>query len=429
MVLRPVRQRSPAVGELNLQGIAIAFGVGLLIGIEREKSKGTGPQRAAAGVRTFTLAALLGAAGQLAAGTPGFLAAVLASLALAAAAYWRDPTDDRGITTEVALVLTCVLGGLAQRWPIVAAGLGVLVALVLAARSRLHEFIQDKLSEREIADGLLLAAAAVIVLPLLPNHAIDPYGVLNPRVVWTLVVVVMLINATGYVALRTLGPTRGLALSGFAGGFASSTATIGVMGARSREEPTLTHAAIAGAVLSSIATIVELVVVIFVTNRRLLGTLWPALLGAGVAAAAYGVLYSLRAAKDSRARQEASYGRALQPRVALVFAVSVTLISLLSAALAQYFGGAGAIAGVALAGFADTHAAAASAANLSVNLSLQDTAACIAILLAFCTNQVSKGVVAWLTGGAKFALRIIPGLLLMYAGLGIGAFAAGLLHF
>jgi uncharacterized membrane protein (DUF4010 family) len=115
--------------------------------------------------------------------------------------------------------------------------------------------------------------------------------------------------------------------------------------------------------------------------------------------------------------------------VALVFAISVTLISLVSAVLAQYFGGAGAIAGVALAGFADTHAAAASAANLSVNQSIPDTTACIAILLAFCTNQVSKGVVAWLTGGANFALRIIPGLLLMFAGLGIGAFAAGVIRF
>jgi len=416
------------VEDLNLQGLAIAFGVGLLIGIEREKSKGTGPRRAAAGVRTFTLAALLGAAGQLAAGMPGLLSAVLASVVLAVAAYWRDPTDDRGITTEVALVLTCVLGGLAQRWPILAAGLGVLTALVLAARSRLHEFIQDKLTEREIADGLLLAAAAVIVLPILPDHAIDPYGVLNPRVVWTLVVVVMLINAGGYVAVRTLGPTRGLALSGFAGGFASSTATIGVMGARSKAEPSLSRAATAGAVLSSIATIVQLAIIIFVTNRRLLVLLWPPLLGAGVAAAAYGTFYSIRAAKSSRPHAKVSFGRAFEPRVAFIFTAAVTVISLLSAVLAGFFGGAGAIAGVALAGFADTHAAAASAANLAVNGTLNETLACFAILLAFSTNQVTKGMVAWTTGDTKFAVRIIIGLLLMYAGVGIGAFAAGLFH-
>src|SRR5262249_21542430 len=151
-----------------------------------------------------------------------------------------------------------------------------------------------------------------------------------------------------------------------------STATIGVMGARSKDEPALSHAATAGAVLSSIATIVELVVIIFVTNRRLLLTLWPALLGAGVAAAVYGGFYAIRAAKVSRAQQKkVSYGRAFEPRMAFVFAIAVTLISLLAAVLTQYFGGAGAIFGVALAGFADTHAAAASAANLASSQTLQ----------------------------------------------------------
>src|SRR6185295_9314305 len=178
-------------------------------------------------------------------------------------------------------------------------------------RSRLHEFIQDKLTEREIADGLLLAAAAVVVLPILPDHAVDPYGVLNPRVIWTLVVVVMLINAGGYVALRTLGPARGLALSGFAGGFVSSVATIGVMGARSKAEPALSGAATSGAVLSSVATIVELAIVIFVTNRKLLGQLWPALLGAGLAALLYGAAYAARAVKTTKA-EKASYGRAFE---------------------------------------------------------------------------------------------------------------------
>jgi len=414
------------IDELNLRGLAVAFGVGLLIGIEREKSKGSGPGRGPAGVRTFTLAALLGALGQLAAGTAGLIAAIGATTLLAAIAYWRSPSDDRGITTEVALILTAVLGGVAQLWPSVAAALGVLAALVLLARSRLHEFIEDKLSEREIADGLLLAAAAVVVLPILPDRAIDPYGVLNPRVVWTLVVVVMFINAAGYVALRTLGAAKGLALSGFAGGFVSSTATIGAMGARSKSEPAISGPATAGAVLSSVATIIELAIIIFVTNRKLLSLLWPALLGAGLAALIYGAAYTLRAVKSTKT-EKASYGRAFEFRTAVIFAVAVTLISLLSAILAKQLGSAGAVIGIGMAGFADTHSAAASAANLAVNETLPERLACLAILLAFCTNQVSKAIVAWTTGGRKFALRIIPGLLLMYAGLGIGAFVSRLL--
>jgi uncharacterized membrane protein (DUF4010 family) len=302
----------------------------------------------------------------------------------------------------------------------------VLAALVLLARSRLHEFIEDKLSEREILDGLLLAAAAVVVLPVLPDRAIDPYGVLNPRVIWTLVVVVMFINAAGYVALRTLGAGKGLALSGFAGGFVSSTATIGVMGARSKAEPAISGPATAGAVLSSVATVVELAIIIFVTNRKLLGLLWPALLGAGLAALIYGGAYALRAVKSTKS-DKTSYGRAFEFRTAVIFAVAVTLISLLSAVLAKQLGSAGAVIGIGLAGFADTHSAAASAANLAVNETLAERLACLAILFAFSTNQVSKAVIAWTTGGRRFALRIVPGLLLMYVGVAIGAFASRLL--
>ena len=114
-------------------------------------------------------------------------------------------------------------------------------------------------------------------------------------------------------------------------------------------------------------------------------------------------------------------------RIALTFGAAVTLISLLSAILAQRLGSMGAIVGIGLAGFADSHAAAASAANLAVNETISGRLACLAILLAFSTNQVSKAVVAWMTGGSKFALRIIAGLVLMYAGLAIGAFASGLL--
>ena len=84
------------------------------------------------------------------------------------------------------------------------------------------------------SDGLMLVAAATVVLPLLPDRAIDPWQALNPYKLWTLVVLIMAINAAGYVALRALGPGAGLALAGFVGGFVSSTATLAAMGDRSR---------------------------------------------------------------------------------------------------------------------------------------------------------------------------------------------------
>jgi uncharacterized membrane protein (DUF4010 family) len=262
---------------VSIPGLGVALGVGLLIGVERERSKGSGPEREAAGVRTFALAALLGAAGYIGGESFGHAMAIGVTALLAGLAYWRSPSSDPGLTTEIALVLTCILGGLAQRGPVLAAALGTSVALLLASRTWLHRLVRERLTESEMMDGLLLAGAGLVVLPILPDRAIDPYGVLNPRVVWTLALVVMLINGAGYVAMRTQGITAGLVLSGLFGGFVSSAATIGAMGNRCRAQPELLRAAVAGAALSSVATVIQLAS-LSRFKPALLATLWPALL-------------------------------------------------------------------------------------------------------------------------------------------------------
>jgi len=223
---------------VELAGLAVAAGIGLLVGIERERSKGTGAARAAAGVRTFLLLALAGAVAQLLGPLAVAVAGGFAALA-ALSSYRYSRARDPGLTTESAMLLVYLLGVLAMQRTVLAAGLGVAVAVVLASKSRLHRFARQVLTTQELHDVLLLAAAAAIVLPLLPDRSIDPWQALNPRKLWLLVVLVMGIQAMGYVALRALGPRAGLALAGLAGGFVSSTATIAAMGERSREEPAL----------------------------------------------------------------------------------------------------------------------------------------------------------------------------------------------
>jgi uncharacterized membrane protein (DUF4010 family) len=241
---------------------------------------------------------------------------------------------------------------------------------------------------------------------------VDPYGVVNPRVVWTLALVVMLINGAGYVALRTLGPTAGLSLSGLAGGFVSSAATIGAMGSRGRAQPELLRATVAGAAMSSVATVIQLAVIIAITNHLLLAELWPALLAAGIASLAYGLAFSYHAAVNEQP-PDVPRGRAFQFRTALIFAAAVTAVTFIAAFAVDRLGTGGGVAGIALAGFADAHSAAASAANLGITGALPLNLSAVAVLLAFATNSVTKAVVAWVTGGPAFALRVIPGVLLM----------------
>jgi uncharacterized membrane protein (DUF4010 family) len=402
-------------------GLGVALGIGFLIGVDRERRKGSGPDRGAAGVRTFVLVSLLGAAGQLAGELTGLLVAVAATTVLAAVSYWRSAEHDPGLTTETAMVLTSFLGGLALRNPVLAAGLGTLVALLLASRSWLHSFIRERLSDREIMDGLLLAGAGLVVLPILPDRAIDPYDVINPRLIWTLALLVMLINAAGYVALRALGPTAGLALSGLAGGFVSSVATIASMGTRSRDHAELLRPAVAGAALSSVATVVQLAIIVAVTNRALLRPLWPALVAAGVAAVAYGAAFSYQAATARKPKASEPRGRAFEIKTPLILAVAITVVSFAAAFLTARYGSSGGLLGIGLAGFADSHSAAASAGNLAKTGGLSVNGGAIAVLLAFATNTVTKAVMAWIAGGPAFALRVIPGVLLMLAASGIAA--------
>lgn len=260
----------------QVQGLAVALGVGLLVGIERERRKLQGETRAAAGVRSFASVALLGAVCALL--NPWLLAAVALGLgALVVASYQQTSHNDPGITTEVALLLTYVLGALALQERGLAAGLGAALALLLAARAPMHRFSRELISESELADGLLLAASALVILPLLPNHTVGPYAVINPWKVWLLVVLIMAISAAGHIALRMVGTRWGLAAAGFFAGYVSSTAAIAGFGERLRQDPALLRPIVGAAMLSNLASLSLFVPLLLSTAPDLLLALTPAL--------------------------------------------------------------------------------------------------------------------------------------------------------
>jgi uncharacterized membrane protein (DUF4010 family) len=409
-------------------GFLVALGVGLLIGIDRERKKGEGPTRQAAGLRTFTLAALLGAVA-MAAGSELLLAAVaLGVVAFAGLSYWRARDSDPGLTTETALVLVTLLGGLAIREPAFAAGLGVVTAVLLAARSALHRFVLAVLTDQEISSLLIFAGATLVVLPLLPDHAIGPYGALNLHTIWIVVILVMAVSALGYIAVRLLGARYGLPLAGLASGFISSVATIGAMGTRAQKEPELLMPAVAGAVLSSIATIAQLAILIAATSLETLRVFYLPLVFSGAAAALYGGAFTLWALRHTAEDHEAP-GSAFSVRTALTFAAVLALVLLVAAAAQDWFGEAGVLVAAASAGFADTHSAAVSVAALVEEKRIAAPMSVIPILAAITTNTVSKMIFAVSAGGRGFALYIIPGLILLVAAAWAGAFIAGPVRF
>jgi len=400
---------APLVGSLG-----VALGAGLLVGVEREQRKSEHP-RSAAGIRTFTLIALAGAICALFGVV--MLATGAAFVALAAlASFRRTYRDDPGLTTEVAMVVVYLLGALAMRAPVLAASLAVVVALLLAMKTHLHLVSRDILSEQELRDGLLLLASALVVLPMLPDHAVDPWQVLNPHRVWRVVVLIMAINALGYVAQRMFGPKLGLPLSGLVGGFVSSTATIGAMGQRAKATPSQMAASVAAAALSNIATVIQLALLLLALSPSLLRVLLLPLVVAGLATASVASISVIAAWRTPQGEVTDLRGRPFEPKHALIFAALLTGILLGAAMLSDWFGDRGVLLAAGLAGFADAHAAAASVAQVFASGRLDLHEAEWAVLVGLATNTASKLLVARATGGAAFAIRLLPSLIALLAG-------------
>jgi uncharacterized membrane protein (DUF4010 family) len=398
-------------GESILLGFAAALGGGLLIGIERERRKGSGPHRALAGVRTFTLAALAGA-GARALAQPVLIAvgAVLIA-ALASIGYWRNRTRDPGVTTELALLVTYLLGVMAMEHPAVAAGGSVVVALLLASRNPLHKFSVNVLSATELRDGLVFAAAALILLPLLPNQPLAWTLGINPRRLWGLVVLFMALQAAGYVASRAAGARIGLALSGLATGFVSSTATIAALGARARERPALRTSCVAGALFSTVATVVLLGVVVLAVYPPALASLSPSLLTALAAAVAAAAMPLWR--QRGTEPPAPPSGHAFNLAYAVGFAVILAGVSAVVSLVNTNWGGSAAATATALAGAFDVHAAATSALSLAADGKLKDVS--LPVLVAFSTNAFMKGIAAFVGGGPAYGARVVLGIIFTVA--------------
>ncbi len=404
-----------------------AVAVGALIGAERERRKGEGPTRSPAGIRTFTITSLSGAVAFSLGGTV-LLGVLTAGVAvLAAVSYWRAQDEDPGLTTEIVLVLTALLGGMCMQAPQTAAAIAVTVAALLYAKAWLHNLVITVISKDELDDALIFAAATLVILPLVPDRPMGPYLALNPQSLWIVIVLVMAISAAGYVAVRLLGARFGLPLAGAISGFISSTAAIGAMGVRARKSDAVLAACVAGAVLSTVATILQMALVVAATSMPTLLRLSGPLLLAGGCAAAYGAVFTFLAARHSGG-DAAPTGGVLSLKTALAFGSILAVILVISAGLQDRYGDTGLLLAAMAAGLVDTHAAAISVATLVASGKITPDDAVLPILAGLTSNTLTKIVMAAATGGWAFALRVVPGLVLVAMAGWAGMFPALFWH-
>lgn len=381
------------------QAVGIALAIGLLVGSERERS-----QASPAGVRTYALVALVGNLATLLPTALGVL--LLAGIALLVlVSYAASRATDPGMTSEVALLATAALGALTGSMPALAVGAAVAMVVLLASKETLHHFLRERVTEKERNDALKFFVAAFVVLPLLPEAGLGPYDVLSLRRIWFLVVLITGIGWVGYAATRALGAKRGLLLAGLAGGFVSGTATIGAMAGRARRAEVSRRAALAGAVMASVATLVQITLLTSLVDRAVAVRLAPAM-AAGVAVL-LAEAWWLGRNDDAEMVEEQPPGQPFALLPALALAAVISLVVVLATWMQDRYGAAGATAVAATGGLADAHATAVALAGLAHDHRLTVTAAVLTIALGLATNTGSKVVAAAVVGGGGFALRIL----------------------
>lgn len=424
--------------------LAIALALGLIIGTERgwqsqhdselnresARESDLEPEEvsdAAAGFRSFGLVGLLGGLAMLLANTfgPILLAAIFLGFStVVAVSYWLTArrTEDYGITTELALLLTFCLGALSTGgYEAEAVASAVVIAVLLSFKQEMHHYL-SKLNRTELLATLQLLLIAMVALPLLPDQNLGPWQAINPQTVGLLV---MLIAATGYIgyfAVRLLGERTGLLLTALLGGLVSSTAVTVSFARMARIKQGTPMLLGAGISLAAGTMAVRLLVEIAVVNTRLLPFLVPPIscLAAVPLVAALGLSRLQDRAIDppdkAHPRPAVELDNPIDLKSALLYGVILTVLFVLVKATEVWIGRSGVYLLSAISGIADVDAVSLSLAA-SATRGLSEQVASFGILLAVTVNTLVKAGIAIAIGGWRLA-RWSATILLVALGLG-----------
>ncbi len=386
----------PAVDTSVIWNFATALLIGAMLGIEREKHK-RGEGASIGGLRTFILFSLIGALGgwlTQALATPWILAAVIVATAAAIVAGYlitaRAGGESVGLTTELAAIAACLLGALAtlgQRE--LAVALAVVVAASLAYKQPLHGLV-DRLDPDDVFAGLRLLIATFIILPLLPDEPIDPWGALNPQSLWILALLIASLSLVGYVATRLLGANRGIPLTGLAGGLVSSTAVTLNFARQSREREYSGAGSIlaSGILLAWAMMFARVIIEVLVVNRSLLASVATPFALMAVVAAAF-AWYFRRRAPSADTTEGIPLKNPFSLTSASKFAAFFALVLLVVKLVETYAPDRGLYYVAALAGTTDVDAITLSLAQYAREGS--DAVAARGITLAALSNTLVKG--------------------------------------
>lgn len=396
----------PALIEL-FQRLAMAFGIGFLIGIERGWRHRDAPEGTrAAGLRTHAVIGLLGGVCGLLrpfAGELGFAALTLAFASALILFKLRESEHDNDIsvTGTIAALLVFALGAYAMWGDLtVAAAVGVLLAAVLAFKQGLHAWL-DKLTWKELRSALLILAATAIALPLLPDRTVDIWHAINPRELWLLTILVAGASFAGYAAVRLLGPDVGVLAGAAAGAMVSSTVVTAELGRRARNGDTPVTTAAASAALAAAVSVGRVIVLVAIAAQAAFAEVIAPL--AAVVIVFVSAAFALRAFnREACASREQKLQSPLDLKSVAQFAALLSAIIVIGRLISARYGQTGLLPFAATAGVVDVDAVTLAAGSL-VRGGLDASIGAHAILTAVTVNTFSKAGIAAVSGGWRYA--------------------------
>lgn len=420
-----------------IRRLFFALAIGLLIGLERGwRTREEQDGERAAGLRTHGLAALLGGVwGAIATqfahdgGAAALGVAFLVFGALIGLFRYREVVHNEtfGATTLLGVLLAFALGAFAVVGDrVAAAAAAVATTALLALKTLLHDWV-ERLTWIELRSALVLLAMSFILLPVLPDEAIDRWGAINPHGLWLMTVLIGVVSFAGYVAVRLVGYRRGVAVAGMAGGLASSTAATAAMSRMAAERPEQVNVIAAGAIFANAVMAPRVFAVLTFVNADFGLRLAAPLLAVGlVYFLAGGVLMRRSAMEGDRERESLSIGNPLDLPAVLKFGALLAAVMVLSRIVTKFAGSSGAYALALISGIADVDAISLTMASQGVS-EIGPGPAALSVMLAIFSNTIVKMGMGWAIGGFAMGWRFaVTSALALGAGLVALTFAPAL---
>lgn len=398
-----------------LERLSVALAIGMVIGLERGWQARELPEgERAVGLRTLALSGLLGgvwAAIARTSGDAGYIALGLAFVVYSAVITlfrYREMVAGGtfGATTVVTTMLAFALGAFAVAGDMqVAAAAGVAVAGILALKDFLHNWLK-RLSWAELRSVLVLLAMTIILLPILPNRAIDRFGAINPFELWLMTILIAALSFVGYIALKLAGERKGIVITSVAGGLTSSTAVTLTMSRLARENLEHRDTLIAGVLLAGATMFVRVLVVVGFISLPLVPRLALPLSCAAAVLVGIAVYYLGSTGARESEHQQIDLKNPFEMATVLQFGALLTIITVLARTVTNYAGSAGAYVLALVSGIVDVDAFSLSMSRLGSGELGYDVAS-EAILLVTAVNTVAKSVLGWIAGGQGVGVRLV----------------------